>query len=389
MYANFEDNKIYGYGLKKNISKTKIDRSFINRETKQLINYKIDDDLFLKPLVSYDNQKFILKIFGGSTSFCNEVNQEDSLFEKSLSNVSRSKNKIYYKNYSIPGHNLLHDLYKLKYFALSSFPKSESIFIFNYGWNEEFISSAYPQSLNNNRPLNRIETNFIYQKNIILSLLCKNYTFARLVKYFTNRRFSKLMDFYRTERWSNFIKNNYVNYWLKNFEKNFDIILNKKAIILNNPGLAQLSDNDDTINFIIENSRLDKKYHLYQSLCLEINSIVNRSVAEYFDLPFIDINNEFKALDGKKRSELFLDEIHLSKKGHDYASKLIENKITKIEFEKLKNVKKKCWNTLKDKIFNEIKFILEIANREIYKNHSSVKKNNFIPSDRYPSYRFE
>ena len=46
-----------------------------------------------------------------------------------------------------------------------------SLFLFNYGWNEEFINSVYRNAINNNRPLNSIETNFIYCKNNLLSFL--------------------------------------------------------------------------------------------------------------------------------------------------------------------------------------------------------------------------
>jgi len=388
MYSNLKDNKIFGYDLNIIKSKKNIDRSFVNNETNELIDYSIDDDHFLKPLLKYNNQKFILKIFGGSTSFCAEVNQKDAFFEKSLVKISALKN-TFYKNYSIPGHNLLHDYHKLKNFAVSSYGNSESIFVFNNGWNEEFINSVYPSSIKNQRPLNCIETNFIYQKNIFLSGLCENYYFAKVIKKFTQKRFAKLMNFYGTERWSNFTNNNYINYWLKNLEKILRLIINKKAIIINNPGLAHLSDDTDTINYIIENSRLDKKYHLYQSLCLEINTIVNNNIATFFDLPIIDIDFEFKKINGNKRLDYFIDEIHLSRKGHEFAYKIVEEKIANIDFEKIKNIQKKDFNTLKSKIASDIQFILNIANREIYKNYSLSEKIYSIPTDRYPSYKFK
>ncbi len=388
MYSNLKDNKIFGYDLNVTKSKKNIDKPFVNKETNELIDYNVDNDYFLKPLLEYNNQKYVLKIFGGSTSFCTEVNQEDAFFEKSLSKISDLKN-IYYKNYSMPGHNLLHDYHKLKNFAVTSYENSESIFIFNNGWNEEFIISAYPFSIKNHRPLNCIETNFIYQKNILLSSLCKNNYFAKVIKKFTNKRFAKLMNFYGTERWSNFINNNYINYWLKNLEKILKLIINKKAIIINNPGLAHLSDNSNTINYIIENSRLNKKYHLYQSLCLEINTIVNNNTANFFNLPIIDINSEFKKIDGNKRLDYFIDEIHLSRKGHEFASKIVEENIISLDLEKIKTIEKKDFNTLKSKISKDIQFILKIANREIYKNYSLSEKIYSIPIDRYPSYKFK
>jgi|TARA_B100001964_G_scaffold176693_1_gene194683 hypothetical protein len=388
MYLNLKDNKIFGYDLNVTKSKKNIDKPFVNKETNELIDYNVDNDCFLKPLLEYNNPKYILKIFGGSTSFCTEVNQEDAFFEKSLFKISALKN-IHYKNYSIPGHDLLHDYHKLKNFAVTSYENSESIFIFNNGWNEEFIISAYPLSIKNQRPLNCIETNFIYQKNILLSNLCKNYYFAKIIKKFTNKRFAKLMNFYGTERWSNFINNNYINYWLKNLEKILKLIINKKAIIINNPGLAHLSDNSNTINYIIENSRLNKKYHLYQSLCLEINTIVNNNIATFFNLPIIDINSEFKKIDVNKRLDYFIDEIHLSRKGHEFASKIVEENIINLDLEKIKKIQKKDFNTLKSKTLRDIQFILNIANREIYKNYSLSEKIYSIPIDRYPSYKFK
>ena len=388
MYSNLKDNKIFGYGLSKTKSKKNIDRSFLSKETNELIDYNIDVDHFLKSLLEYKNQKYTLKVFGGSTSFCAEVDQKDAFFEKSLVKTSVLKN-IYYKNYSIPGHNLLHDYHKLKNFAVTSYDNSESIFVFNYGWNEEFINSICPLSIKNQRPLNCIETNFIYQKNIFLSSLCKKYYLAKIIKKFTQKRFAKLMNFYGTERWLNFINNNYINYWLKNLEKILKLIINKKAIIINNPGLAHLSDNTNDINYIIENSRLDKKYHLYQSLCLEINTIVNNNIATFFHLPIFDINSEFKKIDANKRLDYFIDEIHLSRAGHEFASKILEENIVNLDLEKIKKIQKKDFSILKSKIVSDIQFILDIANREIYKNYSLSEKIYSIPKDRYPSYRFK
>ena len=153
IYPNLKDNKIFGYGLNQKISKHKFQKSFTDYETKKLTSYKVDNDQFLKSLYGYDNQKYVFKIFGGSTSFCTEVNQEDSFFEKSFLKTYLKKN-FYYKNYSIVGHDILHDFFKLKNFANISYPNSESIFFLNYGWNEEFVNSIDPKTINNNRPLN-------------------------------------------------------------------------------------------------------------------------------------------------------------------------------------------------------------------------------------------
>ncbi len=387
MYLNFKDIKAFGYGLNKNKPKKYFDRGFFHKETNKPIDYEVDDDFFLKPLLKYKNHKYIMKVFGGSTSFCIDVDQKDSFIEKSFSEISETKN-CYYKNYTIPGHNILQDFHKLKNFAVSSYKSSESIFVFNNGWNEEFINSVYPLSINNKRPLNCIETNFIYQKNIFLSKLCKNYYFAKLIKKFTHKRFIRLMNFYGTERWINFVNNNYIKYWLKNLEKIFELINDKKAVILNNPGLAYLSDSTEVINYINKNSRLDQKYHLYQSLCLEINTIVNSNVANFFQLPFIDLSSEFKKINGKKRLEYFSSEIHLSSKGHKLANKILSEKLSNLNFQEIKKIKNKNFDILRSKIINDIQVILKIANREIYKNYSLSKKIYSIPTDRYPSYRF-
>ena len=388
MFSNIKDNKTFGYGLSETKSKKNIDKSFLNKETSELIAYNIDVDHFLKPLLEYSNQKYILKVFGGSTSFCTRVDQKDAFIEKSLVKTSVLKN-IYYKNYSMPGHDLLHDYHKLKNFAVTSYDNSESIFVFNCGWNEEFNNSIYPLSIKNQRPLNSIEANFIYQKNIFLSSLCKNSHLAKIIKKFTQKRFAKLMNFYGTERWLNFTNNNYINYWLKNLEKILKLIINKKVIIINNPGLTHLSDNTNDINYIIKNSRLDKKYHLYQSLCLEINTIVNNNIATFFHLPIFDINSEFKKIDVNKRLDYFIDEIHLSRAGHEFASKILEENIVNLDLEKIKKIQKKDFSILKSKIVSDIQFILDIANREIYKNYSLSEKIYSIPKDRYPSYRFK
>ena len=111
MYPNLKDNKYFGYGLNNHISTQNYEPMFSHHETGKMINYKVDNDLFLKSLVDNAGQHYFIKIFGGSTSFCTQVNQEESFFEKSLIQLSTSKD-FYYKNYAIPGHNILHDYLK-------------------------------------------------------------------------------------------------------------------------------------------------------------------------------------------------------------------------------------------------------------------------------------
>ena len=124
-------------------------------------------------------------------------------------------------------------------------------------------------------------------------------------------------------------------------------------------------------------------------MCLEINTIVNNNIATFFNLPIIDINSEFKKIDVNKRLDYFIDEIHLSRKGHEFASKIVEENIINLDLEKIKKIQKKDFNTLKSKTLRDIQFILNIANREIYKNYSLSEKIYSIPIDRYPSYKFK
>ena len=282
----------------------------------------------------------------------------------------------------------MHDYNKIKNFNNKVDLNLESVFVFNHGWNEEFATSVFPSALHNVKPFNAIENNFIYQKNFILSKLCKNPYLATLIRKFTHKRFTRLMNFYGVERWTNFVNNNYINFWLYNLEKIFRLIPNKKVIIINNPGLAHLSDTSENIDFIIENSRLNKKHHLYQSLCLEINSIVNNHIATFFEIPIIDLNLEFKKMNSKKRLEYFFDEIHFSTKGHELISGIMKKNFLNLDLKKIKNIDKKDFNDLKLKIIKDIEFIINIAKREIYKNFSISKKIYSIPRDRYPSYNF-
>ena len=60
-----------------------------------------------------------------------------------------------------------------------------------------------------------------------------------------------------------------------------------------------------------------------------------------------------------------------------------------LHLEKIQKIQEKDFNTLKSKTFKDIQFILNIANREIYKNYSLSKKIYSIPTDRYPSYKFK
>lgn len=387
MYPNLKDSKIFGYGLNKNISTKKYEKMFTHHETGKIINYKVDNDLFLKSL-NEDIQKYKFNIFGGSTSFCTQINQEDIFFERAFSKIMTQKN-FCYKNYSIPGHNILHDYSKIKNFNNKWDLDSINIFVFNHGWNEEFVNSIWPASKKNERPLGIIENYYIYQKSFILSYLSKIPQFAPIIKKITQKRFVKLMNFYGVNRWTNFVNNNYVNYWLVQLEKTLQLIDNKRLIIVNNPGLVHLSDTSQDIDFFIENTRLNKKYHLYQSLCLEINTIVNRNVATFFDIPIIDLNSEFKKISSQKRMEYFIDEIHLSTKGHHFTAEIVKKKILNLDLEKIKKIEKKDFNLLKSKILKDIQIIIDIAKREIYKNFSETKKQYFVPKDRYPGYNFK
>jgi len=386
MYPNLLDFKVFGYALNKKKSNINFERMFTNHITGQMTNYKVDDDFFLKPLIDYNNQKYILKFFGGSTLFCTRVNQEDSFIDKGLSQIAPQKD-FYYKTYAIPGHNILHDYCKIKNFKLESNLNKKSIFIFNHGWNEEFSNSAHSSDLYKGKAFNRIENNYIYQKSFVLYKLCKYSTFlAPLIKKYTQKKFNKTMNFYGIERWKNFINNNHLNFWLHYLEKIFKLIENKKSIIINNPGLAHLSDTKQDIDLIVEKTRLNQKYHLYQSLCLEINSIINNNIANYFKIPLIDLNLEFKKMDSQKRLEYFIDEIHLSLKGHHLMADIFKKKFSNLDFNKVNKIKKKDFSVLKIKIFKEIDFLINIAKCEMYKNYSISKKLYYVPRDRYPSY---
>ena len=388
MYTNFQDNSNFGYALKKKINTNNYDNTFIHHKNKKNIQYEVESDLFLKTTKEYKNEKYILKIFGGSTSFCNQVDQSESYFENAFNKISNELN-FFYKNYSIPGHDILHDYHKLKNIAVSSFPVSESIFLFNYGWNEEFINSVYRNAINNNRPLNSIETNFIYCKNNLLSFLSKNYFLAKFIKKSTNKKFVKLMDFHGINRWVNFTDKNYYNYWINNFSKISKLIVGKKSIIFNNPGLACLSDTNDEIKYIISKTRLNSSYHLYQALCLEINTIVNYNISNFYKIPIIDISSIFKKIDAKKRLEFFIDEIHLSSKGHQFLSNILIDEISKIDLNKIPKLQSTDMNVLKKQVEKDIKPFLDVAKREIFKNYNSKAPGSTVPSDRYPSYQFK
>ena len=386
MYPNLLDFKAFGYALNKKKSKINFERMFTNQITGQMINYKVDDDFFLKPLIDYNNQKYILKFFGGSTSFCNRVNQEEFFIDKGLSQIASQKD-FYYKTYAIPGHNILHDYCKIKNFKLESNLNKKSIFVFNHGWNEEFSNSAHSSDLYEGKAFSRIENNYIYRKSFILSKMCKHSSFlSPLIKKYTQKRFNKIMNLYGTERWKNFINNNHLNFWLHYLEKIFKLIENKKSIIINNPGLAHLSDTKQDVDLVVEKTRLNQKYHLYQSLCLEINSIINNNIANFFEIPLIDCNLEFKKMSSQKRLEYFVDEIHLSKKGHHLLADIFKKKFFNLDLNKVNKIKKKDFNVLKIKILKEIDFLINIAKCEMYKNYSISKKLYYIPRDRYPTY---
>ena len=70
MYPNLLDFKVFGYALNKKKSNINFERMFTNHITGQMTNYKVDDDFFLKPLIDYNNQKYILKF----SDFIKQIN---------------------------------------------------------------------------------------------------------------------------------------------------------------------------------------------------------------------------------------------------------------------------------------------------------------------------
>ena len=123
-------------------------------------------------------------------------------------------------------------------------------------------------------------------------------------------------------------------------------------------------------------------------MCLEINTIVNYNISNFYKIPIIDISSIFKKIDAKKRLEFFIDEIHLSK-GHQFLSNILIDEISKIDLNKIPKLQSTDMNVLKKQVEKDIKPFLDVAKREIFKNYNSKAPGSTVPSDRYPSYQFK
>ena len=391
MYPFFKRDKIFGYNLKPNINinsnkQINPDRAFKHYLRKDIIKFQSDSVGFLKPINEYKNIDGTFFFFGASTTFGIEVDQEDSWVEFALK--KQTGNKIFnYKNYSLPGYSSINDLALIKELKKNSKLKNKILF-FNQGWNEEFHSSVIrdnPQNIN--QVYNEIENNFIYYKSSLFTFLLSNYKFLeKIIKYFFDLRFKKLMNFSNPSRWKHLSEGKYVYNWISNLNKIFKNLDDGNfPIFIMGGGLCYLSDKEKDKQNIINNSRVSENYFDYQAICIAINNITINTISELFNIPIINFCKIFQDMESKERLKYFIDEIHYNIEGNHLCGEEFKKQIKYLNFKEIKKLKKFDIDKLNSTLKNRLNYLFELARIKSLK----LKNNdNFeikdIPEDRYP-----
>jgi hypothetical protein len=390
MYPFLKRHKIFGFNLKPNIeinSNKQInpDRSFKHYLRNDIIKFQTDNVGFLKPINEYKNTDGTFFFFGGSTTFGTEIDQQDSWVEFALK--KQEGNKIFnYKNYSIPGYCSNNDLALIKELKKNS-KLENKILVFSHGWNEEFHSSTNRDNPRNiNLVCNEIENNFIYCKSSFFTFLLSNYKFLRkIIKYFFDLRFKRLMNFSNPSRWKSLSEGEYVDFWISNLNKIFKNLADENfPIFIMNGGLCYLSDKEkDKLN-IINNSRISENYFNYQALCIAINNITINTISELFNIPVIDFCKIFQNMESKERLKYFIDDIHYNAEGNHLCGEEFKKQIKYLNFKETKKIKKFDIDKLNSTLKKRLDYLFELAR---IKSLKLKKIDNFetnIPKDRYP-----
>ena len=393
IYPLLKRHKIFGFSLKPNVeidSNKQINPSsaFKHYLRKDIVKFQSDSVGFLKPINEYKNSVGTFLFFGGSTTFGSKIDQQDSWVEFALK--KQDGNKIFnYKNYSVPGYCSNNDLALIKELKKNSKLKNKILFL-NHGWNEEFHSSVNrnnPQNID--QVCNEIEEHFIYRKSSLFTFLLSNFKFLRkIIKYFFDLRFKKLMNFSNPSRWKNLSEGKYVDFWISNLNKIFKNLDNVNfPIFIMEGGLCYHSDKEKDKQNIINNSRASENYFDYQALCIAINNITINTISELFNISIINFSKIFQNMESKERLKYFFDEIHCNIEGNHLCGEEFKKQIKYLNFKEIKKVKKFDIDKLNYTLKNRLNHLFELAKIKSLKLKNT---DNFeikdIPKDRNPTW---
>tara|TARA_A100001388_G_scaffold182021_1_gene136366 strand:- start:36974 stop:38413 length:1440 start_codon:yes stop_codon:yes gene_type:complete len=338
-----KNDKLCGYKLRNNSDSKQVrfpifDRFIFPKGTKipsnekknieKRVKFITNEEGFRTINISQKNIKRDLKIIcsGGSTTAGVGINNNETWpnrLEEKLNNNGYNCQVI---NAGVYGYDSFQELQNLKYNLIKLKP---DILILHQGWNEEFEFSALGAG-KNFRPKHArgyFEKYYFFTNNIpffpssFLSILF-SYRYIRRKICLEGH-----MNFKNRKRWTVLLNDQYIKNWYDNI---FEIkkICDKNKISLFLTDFPCLVNNYDSIsdkNLYIDNSRLTRNFAAYQSFSKSRIEEFFIKISKYFDI--LDGSLLFHNFKGKKRLNLFTDEIHLSAKGEELLAESIYNSL--------------------------------------------------------------
>jgi hypothetical protein len=333
LFFSLVSDHLLGYRFRKNISvkdqSSKIFDQFLNRwyfekssiKNSNHINFNTDSLGFrgygFNPTTK--GSKFRIFCCGGSTTTCNNVDDEDT-WPSILQNELVAKGfDVEVINAGVPGWHSYQDLLLIKNEIINYDP---DLILLHQGWNEEFEFS----SLNLGKwwkprvARNEIEENFLYlPKNVIFSQKKSLLLLLSIRSISWNFIFKIKMSFTNVNRWKCLLSKKYLGAWLSNLKEIGRIAHDKKILLftLDYPSLVNVNDSIVERNLILNNerfkSRLDENFADYQAISKQAISHFIEDISSL--IPNLNAAKIFNDFYVEERILQFGDEVHMSTTG--------------------------------------------------------------------------
>ena len=333
LFFSLVSDNLLGYRFRKSISvknqSSKIFDQFLNRWyfEKSTIKNSNQIDFHSDSLGFRSNgfnpttkgTKFRIFCCGGSTTTCNNVDDEDT-WPTVLQNELVAKGfDVEVINAGVPGWHSYQDLLLIKDEIINFHP---DLILLHQGWNEEFEFS----SLNLGKwwkpriARNEIEENFLYlPKNALLSQKTSLLLLLSIRSISWNFIFKINMSFKNIKRWKCLLSEKYLGAWLSNLKEIGRIAHEKKVLLfaLDYPSLVNINDSILERNLILNNerfeSRLDENFADYQAISKQGISHFIEDISSL--IPNLNATKIFNDFDVEERILQFGDEVHMSTTG--------------------------------------------------------------------------
>lgn len=414
-YYIIEDKKC-GYKFRPNVDSEKVNFSIFERyafpsnitpsiKTKinklQRVNFTTDKNGLRKNanFIKYNPKKRLTIICsGGSTTAGQGIKDSDTWPSNLERNLLSNGINCSVKNAGVYGYDSYNELMNIRNNLINLKP---DILILHQGWNEEFAFSVSGNEKNYKPKQSKkyLEKLLFYSNNIKFfpraSMLAVILFRAFRVHNLFKRKKGK-MNFSNSQRWNNLQNDTYIKAWFDNLLEIKEICLenNIKLFLLNYPCLVNINDSPKNRNLYIENSRLTDNHATYQAFSKARIEETFRVIEKYFDI--LNVEKNFQSISGKKRLELFTDEIHLSAKGENLLAKGLTEEIInfysnesiktgEISIKKELKISNSSKANLRSKVGKNSTMIGILIRKYIYekKDSSGKNKNIVIPTDIY------